>query len=120
MNGNTGPDGPTADVPDNNLFPETVAIISMRDAVTYRDVDEDGQPILIITDGVTAMALDSGLSGLSLNVVEASHRLADAVLDFATSITARWQVRQRPGSGRHRRNRRQLAPRPPRGNSSTR
>jgi hypothetical protein len=92
----------------------------MRDAVTYRDVDEDGQPILIITDGVTAVALDSGLAGLSLNVTVASHRLADAVRDFANSITARWQARERAGSGRHRRNRRQLAPRPPRGNSPNR
>src|ERR1700724_3502566 len=102
MNGTAGPDGPTGDVHDSRLFPEPVAVISLRNAVTYRDVDEDGQPILIITDGVTAVALDSGLAGLSVNVVVASHRLADAVRDFATSITARWQLRERGGGGRHR------------------
>jgi hypothetical protein len=120
MNGTSGPDGPTGDVPDNRLFPEPIGVISMRDAVTYRDVDEEGQPILIITDGVTAVALDGGLAGLSLNMVVASHRLAEAVRDFATSVTARWQARERAGTGRHRRNRRQFGPRPPRGNSSTR
>lgn len=120
MNGKSGPDGPTGDVPEGRLFPEPVAVISLRNAVTYRDMDDDGQPILIITDGVTAVALDSGLAGLSVNVVVASHRLADAVRDFATSITARWQARDKGGAGRHRRNRRQIGPRPPRGNSSNR
>ena len=92
----------------------------MRDAVTYRDVDEDGQPILIITDGVTAVALEGGLPGLSANMVAASYRLADAVRDFATSIGARWRLRNRPGSGQHRRNRRRLPPPMPRGNAPNR
>lgn len=116
MNGISGPDGPTGDLPDNPLFPEPVVTISMRNAVTYRDVDEDGQPILIITDGVTAVALDCGLSGLSFGLVTASQRLAEAVTDFATSITALWRHRERTGSGRHRRNRRLLGPRQQRGN----
>jgi hypothetical protein len=116
MHGTSGSDGPTGDLPDNWLFPEPVAVISLRNAVTYRDVDEDGQPILIITDGVTAVALDSGLTGLSFSVVVASQRLADAVRDFATSITARWQSRERSEPGRHRRNRRVLTPRQQRGN----
>ena len=36
MNGTSGPDGPTGEIPENRLFPEPVAVISMRDAVTYR------------------------------------------------------------------------------------
>jgi hypothetical protein len=112
-----GPDEPTGDVPDGPLFPEPIAVISLRNATTYRDWDCDGQPVLIITDGVTTVAFDSGLAGLSVNLVVASHRLADSMRDFATSITARWQLRDRGGAGRHRRNRRMLGPRGPRGNS---
>lgn len=120
MNGTSGPDGPTGEIPENRLFPEPVAVISLRDAVTHRDVDEDGQPILIITDGVTTVALDSGLSGLSFGVVAASHRLADAVHDFAQSITARWRERGSAGAEGHRRNRHQIPTRRQRTNVSTR
>ena len=90
-------------------FPDPATVISLRRATTYRDLDEDGQPILIITDGVTAVALDSGLSGLSYGVVTASQRLAEAVGDFASSILAGWQRRERSAHGRHRRNRRQMS-----------
>ncbi len=91
-------------------FPEPVAVISLRNAVTYRDMDDDGQPILIITDGVTRWLWTAVWPACSVNVVVASHRLADAVRDFATSITARWQARDKGGAGRHRRNRRQIGP----------
>jgi hypothetical protein len=110
MNGNTGPDAPTTELTSHRGFPEPAAVISLRRAMTYRDRDDDGQPILIITDGVTAVALDSGLSGLSYGVVAASQRLADAVADFAKSITAGWQIRER-SAGRHRRNRRLITTR---------
>jgi hypothetical protein len=112
------PDLPTSELGGHRGFPEPAAVISLRNATTFREVDEDGQPILIVTDGVTSVAFDSGLSGLSYGVVTAAGRLADAVADFARSITARWQELDgqigwtpRPTSGRHRRNRRQLGAR---------
>lgn len=101
MDSRTGPDQPTMELAGHRGYPEPAAVISLRKAVTYRDLDEDGQPILIITDGITAVALDSGLAGLSGDVVTASQRLADAMGDFARSITAGWQ--RRDGRvGRHR------------------
>jgi hypothetical protein len=118
MNGTSGHDLPTTELSGQRGFPEPTAVISIRQATTYREQDEDGQPILIITDGVTTVALDSGLSGLSFGVVSASHRLADAVHDFAQSITVRWQIRE--SAGRHRRNRRQIPARRLRGNVSSR
>jgi hypothetical protein len=110
------PDRPTREL-SGHPFPDPVSVISLRRATTYRDCDEDGQPILIISDGVTSVAFDSGLSGLSFGVVAASRRLAEAVNDFTSSITARWQARDRATGGRHRRNRRQWGPRPRRGNN---
>ena|SRR5882757_3235668 len=118
MNGTSGYDLPTTELSGERGFPEPVAVISLRNATTYREQDEDGEPILIITDGVTTIALDSGLSGLSFGLVTASHRLADAVHDFAQSITVRWQKRE--AAGRHRRNRRTVTARPQRGNVSAR
>jgi hypothetical protein len=109
---------PTTELGGQRGFPEPAATISLRNATTYRELDDDGQPILIITDGVTSVALESGLSGLSFSVVAASHRLADAVQDFAQSITVRWQKRE--SAGRHRHNRRPVPARHPRANVSAR
>lgn len=120
MNGISPYDLPTTELSGQRGFPEPVAVISLRNAATYREQDEEGQPILIITDGVTTVALDSGLSGLSFGVVSASHRLADAVHDFAQSITARWQKRGGTSAGRHRRNRRPIPVRRQRANLSSR
>jgi hypothetical protein len=111
MHGITAHDGPTIDLRGDRGFPEPVAVISLRGAITFRDQDDDGQPILIVSDGVTAIALDSGLSGLSFGVVVAAQRLAEAVGDFANSISARWQALEAPKPGRHRRNRRHFASR---------
>jgi hypothetical protein len=91
MDANAGTEPPTTELPCRRGYPEPSAVISLRRAVTYRDLDEDGHPILIITDGVTTVALDSGLSGLSPDVVAASQRLAEAVADFARSIMTCWQ-----------------------------
>src|SRR5262245_60695873 len=85
------PDRPTVELSTSSLFPEPVGIISLRSAITFRTVDDDGQPVLIITDGATTVALDCGLSGLTSGAVTASRRLSDAIGDFATSITAAWQ-----------------------------
>ena len=62
--------------------------------MTYRVVDEDNQPVLIITDGVSTVALECGLSGLSFNVVVAAQGLGDAVADFAASIRACFLTRE--------------------------
>jgi hypothetical protein len=120
MDGTLGPDGPTTELSDHRVFPEPAAVISLRQATTYRDLDDDGQPMLIITDGVTSVALDSGLSGLSFGVVVASQRLADAVADFARSVKAGWQSRDRPSNGLRRRNRRQISSRLRLGNNARR
>jgi hypothetical protein len=85
------PDRPTTDLSGRSPFPEPIGVISLRNSTTFRTVDEDGHPVLIITDGATTVALDCGLSGLSINAVTASRRLSEAIGDFATSIAAAWQ-----------------------------
>ena len=101
-----GSDGPTTDLSGQRAFPEPAVVVSLRRAMTYRVVDDDNQPVLIITDGVSTVALECGLGGLSFNVVVAAQRLGDAVADFATSIGACFLTRESRSLGHHRRNRR--------------
>ncbi len=69
-------------------FPEPAAVLNLRDSMVFRAVDDDNQPILIITDGVTTLALECGLRGLSEDIVNAAERLAEAVHDYAQSVRA--------------------------------
>ena len=108
--GGRGDDGPTVDLSDSAAFPEPVAVVSLRAGRVFRALDEDGQPILVVTDGVTSVAFETGLSGLSFGVVVAAQRLAAALEDFATSITAGWNVRVNTPTGAHRRNRWRASP----------
>lgn len=69
-------------------FPEPTAVLSLRDSMVFRAVDDDSQPILIITDGVTTLAMECGLRGLSEDIVNAAERLAAAVHDYSVSVRA--------------------------------
>ena len=104
------PDDATTDLAGLEPFPEPTAIISLRHGRTFRALDEEGRPMLVITDGVTAAALDVGVSGLSYGAVVAAQRLADAVSDYASSLDAAWAAREDAGLGRHRRENRRVAP----------
>src|SRR5262249_55626697 len=75
----------TIDLMGELPFPEPAAVLSLRHCTVYRAADDDNQPILIVTDGVTTLALECGLQGVSAGVIEAAERLADAVHDYATS-----------------------------------
>jgi hypothetical protein len=122
-------DLPTANLSGARGYPTPAATINLRDAITFRAVDDDGQPLIVISDGVHSVALGSGPSGLSFGLVIAAQHLADAFDDYAKSATAGWEAvadtkPQRspdrpagPSSGRHRRNRPTVVPpRPERGN----
>jgi hypothetical protein len=65
-----------------------VAALSLRDCMAYRGVDDDNQPVLVLTDGVTTLFLECGLRGASEQVAAAAHRLAAAVGDFASSVAS--------------------------------
>jgi hypothetical protein len=69
-------------------FPDPAAVLSLRHCTVYRAVDDDEQPILIVTDGVTTLALECGLRGMSDEVILAAERLADAVHDYVSSVRA--------------------------------
>ena len=81
----------TADLKGQLPFPDPVAVLSLRDCAVYHEVDDDNQPVLVLSDGVTTLALECGLRGASEEIVAAANRLAEAVQDFATSVESSFQ-----------------------------
>jgi hypothetical protein len=79
-------DTTTVDLKGKLPFPDPLAVLSLRDCTPYRAVDDDRQPVLILTDGVTTLALECGLRGASDQIVTAANRLAEAMRDFADSV----------------------------------
>jgi hypothetical protein len=86
MHGTGRDDGSAVEPGEGQTFPFPNTALSLRHAVAYRGVDDDGAPILIISDGVSSVALESGLSGPSDEVVVAARRLAATTADFATTM----------------------------------
>jgi hypothetical protein len=84
----------TTDLAGLEPFPEPTVMISLRYGRTFRALDDEGRPMLIITDGVSAAALDIGVSDLSYGVVVSARRLADAIGDFAASLDGAWEARE--------------------------
>lgn len=82
----SGQDSTTFDLKGDLPFPDPIAVLSLRNCTAYRAIDDDRQPVLILSDGVTTLALECGLRGASEQIVTAANRLAQAVQDFATSV----------------------------------
>ncbi len=85
-------DTTTSDLNGQQPFPDPIAVLSLRDCTAYRAVDDDDQPVMIVSDGVTTLALECGLRGASGQVAAAADRLAEAMRDFALSVN--YSVRQ--------------------------
>jgi hypothetical protein len=76
----------TSDLQGQLPFPDPIAVLSLRDCTAYRAVDDDDQPVMILSDGVTTLSLECGLRGASGQVAVAADRLAEAMRDFALSV----------------------------------
>ena len=61
-------------------------MLSLRECTVYRTVDEDDQPVLVVSDGVVTLSLECGLQGASDEVADAAERLAQGVHEFAMSM----------------------------------
>src|SRR5262245_16710115 len=86
MGGTARDDGSPVEPGEGQTFPIPSTSLSLRHAIAYGGVDDDGEPVLIITDGVSSVALESGLSGPSDEAVVAARRLAATADDFASRI----------------------------------
>jgi hypothetical protein len=108
MHGTARDDQPPAEPGDSPTFPIPSTTLSLPHVVAYRGRDDDGEPSLIITDGVSAVALESGLSGPSAAMVVAARRLAAAAEQFATGIAEILPDANDPRPGRRPLNRRSV------------
>jgi hypothetical protein len=86
MGGTARDDGSPVEPGEGQTFPVPSTSLSLRHAIAYGGVDDEGEPVLIITDGVSSVALESGLSGPSDEAVVAARRLAATAEDFASRI----------------------------------
>jgi len=86
MHGTVRDDETPAAAGDTPAFPTPSTILSLPHVIAYRGRDDDGEPSLIITDGVSAIALEGGLSGPSAEAVAAARRLAATAEEFAAGI----------------------------------
>jgi hypothetical protein len=81
-------DPTTVDLKGRLPFPDPVAVLSLQSCMVFRAVDDEEQPILILTDGVTTVALECGLQGLTDEVVQRVQRLAEGATDYSRSVSA--------------------------------
>lgn len=72
-------------------------MLSLRECTVFRAVDDDDQPVLVLSDGVVALSLECGLQGASHDVAAAAERLAQGVHDFAVSVRDQLAARTVPG-----------------------
>jgi hypothetical protein len=108
MHGTARNDGRSIEPNEGQGFPAPSTCLSLRHAIAYRGVDDDGEPILIISDGVCSVALESGLAGPSPEVVVAARRLAETAAEFASRMAEQLPESKERRPGRRPPNRRTM------------
>lgn len=68
--------------------PVPVASLRVGDIQAFHLVNDEDEPILVVSDGEIAVEFACGLAGLSGAAAQGVHRLADAVQSFAYTIEA--------------------------------
>jgi hypothetical protein len=73
-------------VPDPTAVPLPVASVRLGEIRTFCMLDDEDEPILVVTDGDTTVEFACGLSGRSLAAALGAQRLAAAVQAYASTI----------------------------------
>jgi hypothetical protein len=81
-------DGPTDDLADEAAPPPAVTV-RLRGVRTYRIIDDEDEPVLFVSDGVTTVEFACGISGLSGSAARGARRLANAIGEFASVLELR-------------------------------
>jgi hypothetical protein len=81
-------DGPTDDLADETTPPPAVTV-RLRGVRTYRIIDDEDEPVLFVSDGVTTVEFACGISGLSGSAARGARRLANAIGEFASVLELR-------------------------------
>ena len=107
-NTNRDPGGPNpdhhafAEHDDAGAYPPPVVSVRLGEVRAFRVLDDENEPVLVVSDGETSVEFGCGLSGVSGSAARGAQRLADAVRDYASDDRGQ----SRPIAGRSPRTRR--------------
>lgn len=65
-----------------------VATICLRVATAHYERDDDGEPVLVMSDGETVVELSRGIGGDAASAARGAQRLATALLEYAAIMSA--------------------------------
>jgi len=69
--------------------PASVVNIRLDGLRTFSTVDDEGEPVLVVSDGETTIEFSCGLPGLSDVSVRGAQRLVDAIRTYQAEIEQR-------------------------------
>ena len=93
-NTNRDPGGPNpdhrafAEADDAGAYPPPVVSVRVGEVRAFRVIDDEDEPVLVVSDGETSVEFGCGLSGVSGSAARGARRLADAAQDYASTIEA--------------------------------
>ena len=70
------------------VYPPPVVSVRLGEVRAFRVIDDEDEPILVVSDGETSVEFACGLSGMNGSAARGAQRLADAVRDYASAIEA--------------------------------
>jgi hypothetical protein len=89
MNGTDLAYGEVGDVPDHLGCPAPLVSVRLGEIRAFSIVDDEDEPVLVVSDGETTVEFACGLSGLSGPAARGAQRLADAVRDYASTLESK-------------------------------
>ncbi len=89
MNGTELLPGEAGDLADPAAYPVPVVSVRLGEIRAFSVIDDEDEPVLVVSDGETTVEFACGLAGLSGPAARGARRLADAVRDYALAIEAK-------------------------------
>lgn len=79
--GDTDPDG-------SGDYPPPLVSVRLGEIMAFRVIDDEDEPILVVSDGEMSVEFGCGLAGVSGPAAQGAQRLAEAVREYASTIRA--------------------------------
>jgi hypothetical protein len=86
MHGTDLADHAPDDFDDTGVYPPPVVCVRLGEIRAFRVIDDEDEPILVVSDGETSVEFGCGLAGVSGPAAQGAQRLAEAVRDYASTI----------------------------------
>jgi hypothetical protein len=70
------------------VYPTPVVSVRLGEIRAFSVIDDDDEPVLVISDGESSVEFACGLAGVCGSAALGAQRLADAMRDYASTIEA--------------------------------